>query len=167
MVPNNVICSFEIILITFTSFPLPLLHWLFAYEVSLASSVQFSSVSQLCPTLCDSWTIARQASLSITNFWSPLKLMSIESVMPSNHLILCYSLLLLPSIFPRIRVFPNESVLCIRWPKYWSFSFSILLLVLLPLPGLNPVQSLWLKPSSNPCCKSSWISLSLKTDSQF
>ena len=71
------------------------------------------------------WTAARQASLSITNSQSLLKLMPIESVMPSNHLILCHHLLLLPSIFPSIRVFSNESVLCIRWPKYWSFSFSI------------------------------------------
>ena len=71
------------------------------------------------------WAIARQASLSITNSWSLLKLMSIESVMPSNHLILCCPLLLLPSIFPSIRVFLNESVLCSRGPKYWSFSFSI------------------------------------------
>ena len=70
------------------------------------------------------WTAARQASLSITNSQSLLKLMSIESVMPSNHLILCHALLLLPSIFPRIRVLSNESVLCIKWPKYWSFSFS-------------------------------------------
>ena len=71
------------------------------------------------------WTAAHQASLSITNTRSLLKLMSIESVMPSNHLILCHPLLLLPLIFPGIRVFSNESVLCIRWPKYWSFSFSI------------------------------------------
>ena len=71
------------------------------------------------------WTAERQASLSITNSWSLLRLMSIESVMPSNHLILCCHLLLPPSIFPSIRVFSNESVLCIRWPKYWSFSFSI------------------------------------------
>ena len=70
-------------------------------------------------------TAARQASLSITNSWSFLKLMSIESVMPSNHLILCHPLLPLPSIFPSIRVFSNEWVLHIRWPKYWSFSFSI------------------------------------------
>ena len=63
--------------------------------------------------------------MSITNSWSLLKLISIESVMPSNHLILCHSLLLPPSIFPRIRVFSNESALCIRWPKYWSFSFNI------------------------------------------
>ena len=68
---------------------------------------------------------ARQASLVITSSWSLLKLTSIESVMPSNHLILCHSLLLLPSIFPSIRVFPNELVLHIRWPKYWSFSFNI------------------------------------------
>ena len=71
------------------------------------------------------WTIAHEASLSITNSWSLLKLMSIESVMPSNHLILCRPLLLLPSIFPNIRVFSNESVLHIRWPKDWSYSFSI------------------------------------------
>ena len=71
------------------------------------------------------WTAACQDSLSITNSWSLLKLMSIESVMPSNHLILCHLLLLLPSVFPSIRVFFSESVLCIRWPKNWSFSFSI------------------------------------------
>jgi len=71
------------------------------------------------------WTAAYQAFLFITNSWSLLKLMSIESVMPSNHLNLCHPLLLLPSIFPSIRVFSNESALCIRWPKYWSFSFSI------------------------------------------
>ena len=71
------------------------------------------------------WTAACQASLSITNSWRLLKLMSIESVMPRNHLILCRTLLLLPSIFPSIRVFSNESILHIRWPKYWSFSFSI------------------------------------------
>ena len=71
------------------------------------------------------WTAACQASLYITNSRSLLKLMSIESVMPSNHLILCHPLILLPSIFPSIRVFSNESVLRIRWPKYWSFSFSI------------------------------------------
>ena len=72
---------------------------------------------QLCLTLCDPWTVACQASRSITNSQSLLKLMSIESVMPSNHLILCHPLLLPPSIFPSIRVFSNESVLCIRWPK--------------------------------------------------
>ena len=70
------------------------------------------------------WTTAHQASLSITNSWRLLKLMIIESVMPSNHLILCRPFLHLPSIFPSIRVFSNESVLCIRWPKYWNFSFS-------------------------------------------
>ena len=70
-------------------------------------------------------TVARQASLSVTNSQSLHKLMSIESVMPSNHLILCRPLLLLPSVFPRIRVFSNESALRIRWPKYWSFSFNV------------------------------------------
>ena len=85
-------------------------------------SVQWLSCVQLFVIL---WTVARQASLSITNSWSLLKFMSIESVVPSNHLILYCPLLLLPSIFPSIRAFSDESVLCIRWPKYWSFSFSI------------------------------------------
>ena len=88
-------------------------------------TVQFRSVTQSCPTLCDPWTAAHQASLSITNSRILLKLMSIGSVMPSNHLILCHPLLFLPSIFPSIRVFSNESVLHISWPKYWSFSFPI------------------------------------------
>ena len=86
------------------------------------SSVQSLSRVQLFAT---PWTAAHQTSLSITNFQSSLKLKSIELVMPSSRLILCHPLLLLPSIFPSIRVFSNESVLCIRWPKYWSFSFSI------------------------------------------
>ena len=86
------------------------------------SSGQLLSHVWLFATL---WTIARQASLSIANSWSLPKLMSIELVMPSNHLILCRSLLLLLSIFPSIRVFSNESALCIRWPKYWSFGFNI------------------------------------------
>ena len=88
----------------------------------MVSSVQSLSHVPLCATL---WTAARQASLSITNSRSLPKLMSIDSVMPSNHLILCHPLLFLSSIFPSIRVFSNESVLCIRWPKYWTFSFSI------------------------------------------
>ena len=88
-------------------------------------SVQFSSVAQSCLTLCDPIIAAHQASLSITNSQSPPKPMSIELAMPSNHLILCHPLLLLPSIFPSIRFFPNESALHIRWPKYWSFSFNI------------------------------------------
>ena len=85
--------------------------------------VQFSSLAQSCPTLCDPMNCRTPGS--ITNSWDLLKHMSIESVMPSNHLILCHSLFLLPSIFPSIRVFSNESVLRIKWPKYWSFSFSI------------------------------------------
>ena len=86
----------------------------------------FSSVAQSCPTLWDPWTAAHQASLSITNSQSSLKLMSIESVMPSSHLILGCPLLLLPPICPSIRVFSNESTLRMRWPKYWSFNFSII-----------------------------------------
>ena len=86
--------------------------------------IQFSSVTQSC-LFVNPWNAAHQASLSITNPRSLLKLMSIESVMPSNHLIICHPLLLPPSIFPSIRVLSNESVLSIRWPKYWSFSFNI------------------------------------------
>ena len=89
--------------------------------------MEFSSVqliSRVRP-FTTTWTTAHKASLSINNSWSLLKLMSIEWVMPSNHLILCHPLLLLPSVFPSIRVFSNESVLHIRWPKYWSFSFII------------------------------------------
>ena len=86
------------------------------------SSVQLLSRVRLFVT---PWTAAHQASLSITNSQSPPKLMSIELVMPSNHLILCCPLLLLPSIFPSITVFSRESVLCIKWPNYWSFSFNI------------------------------------------
>ena len=90
---------------------------------------QFSSVTQSSPTFffffATPWIAAHQASLSITNSQSLLKLRFIKSMMPSNHLILCRPLLLLPSIFPSIRVFSNESVLNIRWPRYWSFSFSI------------------------------------------
>ena len=95
------------------------------WKLGLRKVDQFSSVTQSCPPLCDPWTVARQASLSITSSWSLLRLMSIESVMSSNHLIVCHLLLLLPSIFLSIRVFSNESVLHIRWPKCWSFSFSI------------------------------------------
>ena len=89
--------------------------------------MRFSSVQSLSRVwlFTTPWTAAHQASPSITNSQSLPKLMSIESVMPSNHLILCRPLLLLPSIFPSIRVFSNESALCIRWPKYWNFSFSI------------------------------------------
>ena len=90
-----------------------------------SSPSQFSSVAQSCPTLATPWIAACQASLSITNSRSPPKSMSIKSMMPSNHLIFCHLLLLLPSIFPSNRVFSNESTLCVRWPKYWSFGFSI------------------------------------------
>ena len=95
---------------------------MFTLSLYSVCSVQSLSHVQLFDT---PWTTARQASLSITNARSLPKLMSIESVMPSNHLIFCRPFLLLPSILPSIRVFSNESALCIRWPKYWSFSFNI------------------------------------------
>ena len=101
------------------------------------SSVQLLSCVQLFVT---PWIVARQASLSITNSWSSLKLTSIESVMPSSHLILCHSLLLLPPVPPSIRVLSNESTLCMRWPKYWSFS-------IIPSkehPGLISFRTDWL-----------------------
>ena len=109
-------------------------HWVVVKETATftaghqtRSPGRFSSVQQLGHVWLfgTPWTAARQSAPSITNSWSFIKLMSIKSVMPSNHLILCRPLLLLPSIFPIIRVFSSDSVLCIRWPKYWSFNFSI------------------------------------------
>ena len=99
---------------------------LFVFFCLFVCFQQFSSVQSLSRVqlFATPWTTAPQASLSITNSWSLLKLMSIETVMSSNHLILCCPLLLSPAISPSIRVFSNESVLHIRWPKYWSFSFS-------------------------------------------
>ena len=102
-------------------------------------SVQLLSHVQLFVT---PWTIAHQASLSITNSRSSLKLTSIKSVMPSSHLILGHPLLLLPQIPPSIRVFSNESTLCMRWPKYWSFSFSII--PSKEIPGLTSFRMEWL-----------------------
>ena len=136
---------------------------LFLLSLSLSlffffSSVWFSSVAQLCLTLVTPWTAAGQASLSITYSWSQPKPMSIESVMPSNHLILCCPLLLLPSIFPNIRIFSNESALHIRWPNYWSFSF-----IISPPnenPGLISFRMDWLDPIAlcffSPCKLYCW-----------
>ena len=108
------------------------------------SSLQFSSVQSLSRVrlFATPWITARQASLSITNSQSSPRLTSIESVMPSSHLILCYPLLLLPPIPPSIRVFSNESTLCMRWPKYWSFSFSII--PSKEIPGLISFRMDWL-----------------------
>ena len=127
---------------------LPLYPWVHSQHLCL-HSVQFSSVQLLSRVrlFVTPWTAARQASLSITNSWSLLNLMSIESMMPSNHIILCRPLLPLPSIFHSIRVFSNESVLGIRWPKYWSFSFNISAsneysgLISLRIDGLISLQS--------------------------
>ena len=105
-------------------------------------SVQFSSVAQSCPTLCDPTNPSTPGLCGVTNSRSSLKLTSIESVMPSNHLILCRPLLLLPSIFPNISIFSNESALHMRWPKYWSFSFSII--PSKEYPGLNSFRMDWL-----------------------
>ena len=109
--------------------PLRKMVWRFLKKLGIKPpSVQFSSVQSLSRVqlFATPRITARQASLSITNSRSSLKLTSIESVMPSSHLILCHPLLLLPPIPPSIRVFSNESTLCMRWPKYWSFSFSII-----------------------------------------
>ena len=112
------------------------------------SSFQFSSVTQPCPTLCDPMDCSTQASLSITNSWSLLKLMSIESVIPSNHLILCRLLILLPSIFPSIRIFSTKSTLHIKWPKYGASALASVLPMNiqdrfpLGLAGLISLQSL-------------------------
>ena len=103
-----------------------MLHILcYTYSGSIITSICCYSVSKSCPTLCNPQIVACQVSLSFIISWSLLKLMSIESLMLSNHLILCHPFLLLPSIFPSIRIFSSELALCIRWPKYWSFSFSI------------------------------------------
>ena len=96
--------------------------------IIISKTDQFSSVQLSCSVMSDSattWTAGRQAWLSITNSWSLRRLMSIELVMPSNHLILCHPFILPLSIFPSIKIFSNESDLCIRWPQYWSFSFNI------------------------------------------
>ena len=108
------------------------------------SDCEFSSVQLLSRVwfFATPWIAARQASLSITNSWSPPKPMSIKSVMPSNHLILCHPLLLLPPIPPSIRVFSNESTLHMRWPKYWSFNFSII--PSKEIPGLISFRMAWL-----------------------
>ena len=103
-------------------FPLLLACFFNFSAISIVVVVQSLSLVRLFVT---PWTVAIQASLSFTISWSLLKFMSIESMMSSNHLILGHPVLLLPSIFPSIRVFSNELTLCIRWPKYWSFSFSI------------------------------------------
>ena len=105
---------------------------------------EFSSLQSLgrVRLFATPWTAARQTSLSITNSWSLLKLMSIKSMMPSNYLIVCCPLLLPPSIFPSIRVFSNESVLDIRWPKYWSFSFSMNSQEFSPTPQFKSINYL-------------------------
>ena len=105
-------------------------------------SVQFCSVSQSCPTLCDPMNCSTPG-FPFTISLCLLKLMSIESVMPFNHLILCHPILLLPSIFPSIRVFSNESALCIKWPKHWSFSFSFSISPSNEYSGLISFQNDW------------------------
>ena len=114
------------------------------FQAKVLEWVQFSSVQSLSHVwlFATPWIAARQASLSITNSRSSFRLTSIESVMPSSHLILCCPLLLLPPIPPSIRVFPNESTLCMRWPKYWSFSFSII--PSKEIPGLISFRMDWL-----------------------
>ena len=102
-----------------------MMRWLDGITNSMDMKESESEIPQSCPTLCNPMNHTRQASLSITNSQSSLKIISIESVMPPNHLILCRPLLILPSNFPSIRLFSNELALCIRWPKYWSFSFNI------------------------------------------
>ena len=112
------------ILLKFSWFTV-LCEFLLYSKVTQFSSVQFSSVAQSCPALCDPMDCSTPGLPAITNSRRPPKPMSIQLMMPSNHLILCCPLLLLPSIFPSIRVFSNESILRIRWPKYWSFSLNI------------------------------------------
>ena len=117
---GTIICESSIILFTFLTLP-----YLNDFFVQLSKYQSVTLVTSRVRLFATPWTAAHQASLSFTNSQTLLKLMSIELVMPSNHLILCHSLFLLSLIFPRIRVFFTETVLHIRWPKYWSFSFSI------------------------------------------
>ena len=114
----------------------------FRGKIIIISPFQLTLVAQSCPALCDPKNHSTQASLSITNSRSSLRLTSIESVMPSSHLILCRPLLLLPPIPPSIRVFSNESTLRMRWPKYWSFRFSII--PSKEIPGLISFRMDWL-----------------------
>ena len=116
--------------------------WMSPFTVHLKLSVQFSSVAQSCRLFATPWIAARQASLSITISRSSLRFTSIESMMPSSHLTLSHPLLLLPPISPSIRVFSNESTLCMRWPKYWSFNFSII--PSKEIPGLIFFRKDWL-----------------------
>ena len=116
--------------------------WNFIPQMDSISSVQFSSVAQSCRLFANPWITACQASLSITNSRSSLRLTSIQSVMPSSHLILCRPLFLLPPIPPSNRVFSNESTLHMRWPKYWSFNFSIISSK--EIPGLISFRMDWL-----------------------
>ena len=125
-------------------FPLAFAFLILFTEISVLISIQFSSVQSLSRVrlFATPWIAARQDSLSITHTWSSLRLMSIESVMPSSHLILCRPLLLLPPISPGIRVFSSESTLHMRWPKYWSFGFSII--PSKEIPGLISFRMDWL-----------------------
>ena len=138
--------------------------WAAACQTSLSfTNSQFSLVQSLSRVrlFVSPWIAACQASLSITNSWSSLRLTSIESVMPSSHLILCRPFLLLPPIPPNIRVFSNESTLHMRWPKYWNFSFSIILYK--EHPGLISFRMDWLEPTPRACsnsCPLSWWCLS-------
>ena len=120
--------------------------------------IQFSSVQSLSRVrlFATTWITARQASLSITNSRSSLRLVSIESVMPSSHLILCHPLLLLPPIPPSIKVFSNDSTLHMRWPKYWSFSFSII--PSKEIPGLISFRMDWLDQQWSTRSKTRWSS---------
>ena len=130
--------------VTYRISPLSIKFCLWYPKGPVCFGTQFSSVQSLSHVwlFATPWTTAHQASLSITNSQNLLKLIFIESVMPSNHLILCHPLLLPPSIFPSIRVFSSESALCIRWPKYWSFSFSII--PSKEIPGLISFRTDWL-----------------------
>ena len=132
------VCMYTYIYRRHTGISCPITSWQIDGET--VETVQFSSVQSLSRVwlFATPWIAARQASLSITNYWSSLRLTSIESVMPSSHLILGHPLLLLPPVPLSIRVFSNESTLRMRWPKYWSFSFSII--PSKEIPGLIPSE---------------------------
>ena len=143
---NKLICSisFQIPHISVIIWYFSSSAWLISHSMTISRSTQIRSDQSLSRVrlFATPWITARKASLSITNPWSSLRLTSIESVMPSSHLILCRPLLLLPPIPPSIRVFSNELTLCMRWPKYWSFSFTII--PSKEIPGLISFRMDWL-----------------------
>ena len=147
LIPNKILKRCFVVVVEIVKLPLKFIWKSKGFRIDQTAlkernKFQFSTVTHRVRHFVSPWTTSRQASLSITNSWSSLRLTSIESVMPSSHLILCCPLLLLPPIPPIIRVFSNKSTLRMRWPKYWSFSFSII--PSKEIPGMISFRMDWL-----------------------